>query len=224
MFRKLIMKRNSGRGISLPIVLIFLVVISILATVGIRRASISEKLSNNQMDLEVARQSAEAALRDGERDLFISTGAIQTGALCARNEDREGGLVLAPPYFAGTCPRGQCYLDKAYYDASNFETSTKLIPVNPQPWWPQDKGGMWGDAADKPNDTDGVGVNCTFSGAVPLGTFTGTPRLPGVDRQPEYLIEYMSISADAKMFRITARGFGSSSQAEAVLQSYVSFD
>ncbi len=61
----------TARGISLPIVLIFLAVISLLATVGIRRATVSESLSRNQMDHEVARQAAEAALRDGERDLFI---------------------------------------------------------------------------------------------------------------------------------------------------------
>jgi type IV pilus assembly protein PilX len=213
-------------GISLPIVLIFLAVISLLATVGIRRATVSESLSRNQMDSQVARQAAEAALRDGERDLFISSGLLQTGALCARGEDRDGGLVLAPPYFDSTCPRGQCYFTKAYYDNSNFDTTTIATPVNPQPWWPTgEKGGLWNNlVANKPSDTAGAGVNCNFTGAVPLGTFTGTARLAGVVRQPEYLIEYINLSPDARLFRVTARGFGATAQAEIVLQSYISFD
>lgn len=208
------------RGISLPIVLIFVVIISLLGTVGIRRATISEKLSNNQMDFEVARQAADAALRDGERDLFIPSGTLQTGALCKRLEERAGGLALNPPYFGDTCPRGQCAFDKAYYDISDFDATPV---VNPQPWWPQSKGGLWGDvAADKPSDADGAGVNCIFTGGVPIGTFTGTPRMPGVARQPEYMIELFRIGDDT-LFRITARGFGSTMQAEVVLQSYVSF-
>ncbi len=218
--------KRTNLGISLPIVLIFLAVISLLATVGIRRATVSESLSRNQMDSQVARQAAEAALRDGERDLFIASGLLQAGALCARGEDREGGLVLAPPYFDATCPRGQCYFTKAYYDASNFDTTTTATPVNPQPWWPTgEKGGLWNNlAGTKPSDAAGAGVNCIFNGAVPLGTFTGTARLAGVVRQPEYLIEYINLSPDSRLFRVTARGFGATAQAEIVLQSYISFD
>ncbi len=206
-------------GISLPIVLIFLAVISLLATVGIRRATVSEALSRNQMDHEIARQAAEAALRDGERDMFIRSGVLQTGALCARGEDREGGLRLTPPTWDTSCLRGQCFFTKAYYDASNFDATPV---VNPQPWWPVGKGGLWNnDLSSKPT-VAGDAKCATFAGAVPLGTFTGTPRLSGVARQPEYLIEFIRIGFDY-MFRITARGFGSNAQAEVVLQSYLNF-
>jgi type IV pilus assembly protein PilX len=216
-------------GISLPIVLIFLAVISLLATVGIRRSTVSEALSRNQMDHEIARQAAEAALRDGERDLLIKSGALQTGALCARGEDREGGLLLSPPNWDMTCPNGQCFFSRAYYAATNFDAPTAYTapnpPVNTQPWWPNgSKYGQWNnDLSTKPTDAAGVGSNCTFVGAVPLGTFTGTPRLPGVVRQPEYLMEYIRVGTDY-MFRVTARGFGSNAQAEVVLQSYINFD
>ena len=208
----------TARGISLPIVLIFLAVISLLATVGIRRATVSESLSRNQMDHEVARQAAEAALRDGERDLFIveKDGLKLPGALCERGEDREVGLLVSQPNFGKTCPRGQCAFTKPYYDASNFDATPV---VNPQPWWPVGKGGLWNnDLSTKPT---GEYVNCTFVGAVPLGTFTGTPRLAGVVRQPEYLIEYIRLGEDS-LIRVTARGFGSNAQAEVVLQSYIS--
>lgn len=220
---------KSARGISLPIVLIFLTVISLLATVGIRRSTVSEALSRNQMDHEVARQAAEAALRDGERDLFISSAALQNGAFCPRAEDRDGGLLLAPPNFGPTCPRGQCYFSKAYYDGTNFDAPTAFtspdLPVNTQPWWPTgSKYGQWNnDLTTKPSTANDA-TCATFVGAVPLGTFTGTPRLSGVVRQPEYLIEYIYISPDNRLFRVTARGFGSNAQAEVVLQSYINFD
>jgi Tfp pilus assembly protein PilX len=48
--------------------------------------------------------------------------------------------------------------------------------------------------------------------------------LAGVIRQPEYLIEFINISPDARLFRVTARGFGSNAQAEVVLQSYINFE
>lgn len=208
------------RGISLPIVLIFLAVISLLATVGIRRSTVSEALSRNQMDHEVARQAAEAALRDGERDLRIASGTTQTGALCARADDREGGLNVTPVTFTDTCLRGQCAFERSYYEASNFDAD----PVEkPQPWWPKSKDGLWNnDLSTKPKAVDSA-LCLTFVGGIPLGTFTGTPQLSGVTRQPEYLIEYFKIG-DTHLYRITARGFGSNAQAEVVLQSYISPD
>lgn len=209
------------RGVSLPVVLMFLVVISILATVGIRRATLGEALSRNQIDYEVARLAAEAALRDAERDLLLPTGAMQTNALCDRAADRptDSGTIT-PPQFDGNCRRGQCHMGTmAYYDTSDYSASPV---VNPHPWWPDDgtHGGKWGNtASSKPSDAAGVGNNCTFNGAVPLGTFTGTPRLVAVSQQPEYLIERM-LRGDTTYMRITARGFGLSPGTEVVMQSY----
>ena len=207
------------QGVSLPIVLIFLVVISLLATVGVRRATVNETLTRNQLDFDVARQAAELALRDGERDIYISVGTIQPGALCARGPERAGGIALTPPFFSSDCPRGQCIFLLNYYQASNFATG-----VNPQPWWPTANGGRWNDnLATKPRD-GATGTCDTFTGAVPLGTFTGAARLPSVARQPEYLIEYLPFNPDSRLFRVTARGFGTDENVEVVLQSYVAFD
>jgi len=61
----------------------------------------------------------------------------------------------------------------------------------------------------------------TFTGGVPLGTFTGTPPIRGVALQPEYLIEYVRRgSSEDDFFRITARGFGYRAGTEVVMQSY----
>lgn len=207
-------------GVSLPVVLMFLLVITILGTLGIRRATTGETLSRNQLDYEVARQAAEAALRDGERDLRIPS-VLQTNALCARDTNRP--LVVGAPHFDTNCPRGQCRFELTHYDTSNYMATPV---VNPEPWWPtiNDKQGRWdgdpaGAASPKPGDATGVNVNCNFDGSVPLGTFTGVARLAGVARQPEYLIEYLG-RGDDQLMRITSRGFGADINTEVVMQTY----
>lgn len=208
--------RTQG-GFSLPVVLIFLLVISLLATVGIRRATIGEAMSRNQIEYEVARQAAEAAMRDAERDLASvdATTVISAGQtrFCTRGTDRP--LISNFAIFDNNCTRGQCYFDEAYYLAADYATATS---ANALPWWPEDsKGGKWqNDLANKPQAANS---NCNFTGGVPLGTFTNTPRLPAVARQPEYMLEYF-VRGTEKIIRITARGFGISANSEVVLQSY----
>ncbi|MDI1339128.1 PilX N-terminal domain-containing pilus assembly protein [Polaromonas sp.] len=208
-------------GVALPVVLMFLLVITILGTLGIRRATTGETLSRNQLDYEVARQATEAALRDAERDLLLNASGIMPNALCSRGTDRPLGGALGSPAFDTNCPRGQCRFELSYYDSSNYTTVT-----NPEPWWPtiNAKQGRWdGDpasaASPKPGDATGVNTNCTFNGSVPLGTFTGVARIAGVARQPEYLIEYLA-RADDKVMRVTARGFGADINTEVVMQTY----
>jgi type IV pilus assembly protein PilX len=214
-------ERHTARGVALPLVLVFLLVITVLGTLGIRHATTSEVLSRNQLDYEVARQAAEAALRDAERDLLLPSGSLMPNALCPRNDDRPLVSALRSPNFDTTCPRGQCRYELSYYDSSNYATVT-----NPEPWWPtlNGKNGRWegnpaGPASSKPGDASGAGVNCSFEGSVPLGTFTGVARLAGVARQPEYLTEYL-VRGDDKIMRITARGFGADINTEVVMQTY----
>jgi type IV pilus assembly protein PilX len=211
------------RGIALPMVLMFLIVITILGTLGIRHATVGETLTRNQLDYEVARQAAEAALRDAERDLMLTVSTRLPTAICPRNDDRPLQGATRAPNFDTNCPRGQCRYELSYYDSSNYATSPV---INPEPWWPaaNDKNGRWegdpaGPASTKPSDAGGIDTNCTFDGSVPLGTFTGVARLSGVSRQPEYIMEYLS-RGDSSTVRITARGFGADVNTEVVMQSY----
>jgi type IV pilus assembly protein PilX len=194
-------------GIALPVVLMFLLVITISAVYSIRRSTLSEGITRNQLDYEVARQSAEAALRDAERDLFASYTVKPTAALCDRSAERPLKDKLVAGLWESTCPKGQCRVSPDYLVSSNYATR-----ANPQPWWPASKDGLWGNNENL--------ANCTFSGGVPIGTFTGTPNVSGVARQPEYLIEWIDRGSDPVM-RITARGFGADLNTEVVLQSYV---
>jgi type IV pilus assembly protein PilX len=194
-------------GIALPVVLMFLLIITISAVYSIRRSTLSEGITRNQLDYEVARQSAEAALRDAERDLFASYTVQPPAALCDRSAERPLKDKLVAGLWESTCPKGQCRVSPDYLVSSNYATK-----ANPQPWWPASKDGLWGNNENL--------ANCTFSGGVPIGTFTGTPNVSGVARQPEYLIEWIDRGSDPVM-RITARGFGADLNTEVVLQSYV---
>ncbi len=200
------------QGVSLLIVLIFVVILSSLAAFAARRAIFGDAAARNVLDMEVARQAAEAALRDAERDILLAGAGIVTGASCDRGSDRPIRQAYGEPNFGVDCPRGQCrYANMNYFTGSNYAAGT-----SPQAWWPTDKGGKWNNTfSNKPP----VGANCTFNGGVAIGTFTGTAKVEGVARQPEYLIEYMQRGLDV-FFRITSRGWGLDTNSEVVLQTY----
>lgn len=200
--------RSGSRGIALPIVLMFLLIITIAAAFGIRRATLGEGITRNQLDYEVARQAAEAALRDAERDLFPRFPGKPAGAVCDRSPDRPLPTKFIPSLWTTGCRKGQCFSPPAYLAASNYTTG-----VNPQPWWPASKDGLWGD-------NEAIPVDCDFDGGIPIGTFTGTPNINGVARQPEYMLEWIDRATDT-LVRVTARGFGADINTEVVLQTYI---
>lgn len=196
------------RGLALVIVLVFIVILSGVAAFAVRRVMFGEHIARNVLDMKVARQAAEAALRDAERDISLADDV--TGAACPRGDDRPIKSAYSEPNFGTDCPRRQCRFGEqtpaSYYADSNAKSKT-----NPEPWWPADSGGV-GWKASPPS-------GCAFTGGVPLGTFTGTPGVKGVSRQPEYLIEYMQRGEEI-YFRNTARGWGLDPNTEVVLQSY----
>lgn len=190
-------------GIALPIVLMFLLIITIAAAFGVRRATLGEGITRNQLDYEVARQAAEAALRDGQRDLF----SLTPGRVCNRGATRPLKSNLSPGQWTAACTFGQCYVTPQSLAAGNYANGT-----NPQPWWPASKNGRWGD-------NEGL-TACNFTGGIPIGTYTDTPNVNGVARQPEYLLELVDRPYD-QILRVTARGFGADINTEVVLQAYI---
>ncbi|HET7866324.1 MAG TPA: PilX N-terminal domain-containing pilus assembly protein [Burkholderiaceae bacterium] len=203
------------RGVALVVVLLFLLAITGVAVFSARYAAMGEGMARNQLDAERARQAAESALRDAERDLMLPVDNLPAGASCDRREvrtldQRYGG-------FDTNCPGAQCAADDNTYGSTDWSTTSATGSV---PWWPAGKGGKWNnDFANKPRR--GSSANCNFTGGAPLGTYTGAQPIPGVARQPEYLIEIIDRgSSRLPFFRITARGFGASENTEVVLQSY----
>lgn len=208
---------DKDRGVAMLVVLVFTLALTGIAIVSARLALLGESVARNQLDLQVARQAAEAALRDAEKDLMIANGKADfPGVVCQRGDDRPALDKVA--LFTENCLRGQCLINQGQrqqVDYTKGAKNQKLADV----WWPQDKGGRWGEPETNKPKAGSTGNCSTFTGAVPLGVFTGTRAIQGVALQPEYLIENVR-RGDETFFRITARGFGYRANTEVVLQSY----
>jgi type IV pilus assembly protein PilX len=224
-------RRVRARGMSLIIVLIFLTAISGLTIWSVRQSILGEGLARNQLDLQVAKQAAEAALRDAERDIMNLNAGLNTmtvngvaySASCTRGRDR-------PPQasdFTATCNQGFCILPETDYAQSRWSGASGAVA---EPWWPTGRGGLWNNAFDGKPDRTVTPVDtahCVFTGGVPLGSFTGVPAVRGVAVQPEYMVEYFRRSnatsyQPSNFYRITARGFGYTQRTQVVLQTVFS--
>ncbi len=200
------------------VVLIFTLALTGIAIVSARLAVQGEAMARNQLDSQVARQAAEAALRDAERDLMLASGAQRPNAPCARGAERPVVGSVPPDT---DCTHGQCVYSEASRLTANFATAQATAPG--EPWWPVASGGRWNNTVtSKPSRIEGRGGSqcASFTGGVPLGVYTGAEPVRGVWQQPEYLIEHIR-RAEQVIFRITARGYGYRQGTEVVLQSYV---
>ena len=225
-----------SRGIALIMVLIFLTVISGIVALSIRQSNTAEALARNQIDQQVARQAAESALRDAERDILFPSVTPLNNAICARGVTR-----LDYQNATVDCDQGMCLKESSDYLKSQWSTATATNAQDAEPWWPKSKGGRWNDTeTDKPiaRQSSTSGKCATFKGGVPLGVYTGAPPIQGVAKQPEYLVEVYrrknirlnqaetQVTGSGEnpggwstMYRITARGFGNSLRTQVVLQT-----
>jgi type IV pilus assembly protein PilX len=93
-------------GISLPIVLIFLVVLSVLGVTIIQGSTFGARIARNESDRTLAFQAAEAALRDAEADIRYMRA---NGAACLEggtNNCRLGPINRSD--FDAACTNGLC--------------------------------------------------------------------------------------------------------------------
>lgn len=212
---------NRQLGVSLIIVLLFLVAITGITLWAARYSMLSEGMARNEMDRETARQAAESALRDAERDIMNITPTLLTNASCTRARSRPP----IPTDFTSTCNQGLCVRPEADYITLDW-TKAAGNKALAEYWWPESHNGSWSkDETKKPGRTPVTTANCnTFTGGVPLGTYTGIPAVRGVAKQPEYLIERFNkisglLKKPTEVYRITARGYGYSRRTEVVLQT-----
>lgn len=224
-------KRQAQDGVALVVVLLFLVLITGISVWGVKQSIFSESVSRNQLDYEAAKEAAESALRDAERDLMNPSAVLAKNASCAR-----GDLEIYPSDFTKDCTNGLCFMEDSLYPSVDWSKAG-----SGEFWWPSKKGGKWNnDSSSKPVRVPVGSSNCSFSGGVPFGTYTGTEPLKGVARQPEYVVEYFKrknirinlseaqVSSSGRnsnqwspMYRVTARGFGYSAKTQVILQTIV---
>ena len=101
LFDQYVSAQNSRQlGISLIIVMIFLVILSILGVTGMQSSSLRSKTARNEADRALAFQAAEAALRDGELDVknlkANNTACVAASAGCRiENISRGDGFVTS---------------------------------------------------------------------------------------------------------------------------------
>ena len=209
------------RGVSLIIVLLFLVAITGVTLWAARYSMLGEGMARNEMDRETARQAAESALRDAERDIMNITPTLLTNASCTRSRSRPP----IPTDFTTTCTQGLCIRPEADYMNLDW-TKAKGNKDLAEYWWPKTQNGLWADDDTKKSGRNPVSAtNCgTFTGGVPIGTYTGIPFIRGVAKQPEYLVERFNkisglLKKPTEVYRITARGFGYSQRTQVVLQT-----
>lgn len=183
------------RGISLVIVLIFLVILSILGISAMQSSTLSSRIALNESDRNLAFQAAEAAIIDAERDLAnlkADGTACVAGASPCRAELTDG----AAGFDGSVCKLGRCCT----------LSSTNLCPAAVRPTQLP----VWEDT-----------TRWTSASSVVYGAFTGAAVIPVVSQQPRYLLEYFPIGATGNYYRVTAVGYGAKSSTQVMLQTTV---
>jgi Tfp pilus assembly protein PilX len=219
-------RRTLQNGFVLVTSLIFLIILSILGVMAMQGSLFEERMSANDRDRSIAREYAEMALRDAERDILgiRFDGAFCAAAGCANLRPagtRPANAVDAGNFWIAANPvvdeiglddggLGQAIPQRGIYSAQ-AATACGL------PIW---SGADWEDNANPPRSCAGT-IGAAVP-TVPYGQFTNAPFVgpdgvaepQGIPR-PRYLIEVFKASdlgilgsSNKMFFRITAVGFG----------------
>lgn len=188
------------RGVTLIVVLLILVVVTLLGIGGAQIALLGERSTRYDRDYLVASQAAEAALMDAEFDIRGPVDAAASGVTrVAQFNQTDLGIFVAGCGNSGNT-RGLC---EPYAD-------------NVKPVW------ATVDFLDQSNTAPSVA----------FGTFTGRSFDAGStgikpERVPRYIIELIDDATPggsaaggkvAKMYRVTAIGFGPRTDIQVVMQ------
>lgn len=167
-------------GVALITAMIFLVVLTLLATAGMRGTLLEERMAANSRNHDLAFQAAEAALREGILEV-------------------QNGTITPTSGFTSACPGGLCLPS-----TTGIDNATAVFPF---------------------------GQTTPSASAM---TYSGT-ALSSVANQPQYIVELLpdtaippgnslgggrtNPSGTATPYRITARGWGMTAEAQATTQA-----
>lgn len=194
------LRQSAQAGISLVIVMIFLVILSGLAINAMQGSTFSARIAGNESDRTLAFQAAEAALKDAENDinsLVLDAGVFKgcDDALtpAAAKAKCRAAKIERGNDFDADCSNGRCVPDTS---APAWETTSKWTNASP------------------------ASKTAISNGSVVYGFYTGVAELPVVSQQPRYLIEYFNQGGFA-VYRVTAIGYGANPSTQAMLQTAV---
>lgn len=182
----------SQAGISLVIVMIFLVILSVLGISAIQTSTLSSRVARNEADRNLAFQAAEAAIRDAQLDV---NNLQQNRLACVAGSGTcRAKRMNEFSQFDAACTDGRCCTNPSTLVCA---TTPAILPV-------------WEDTAKW----------IAGGGSVVYGRFTGAPALPVVAAQPRYLLEPFRVDYGF-VYRITAVGYGANDTTQVMLQSTV---
>lgn len=222
------------QGFVLVTALIFLIVLSLLGVMMLRGSLFEERMASNDRDRTLAREYAEMALRDAERDVMgirydgkwcaESDSATPPATLCKKvrpTDTRPTSAAQAKNFWGASVPLDAAFNDGGLGQDVKFQgvyRADSAIECG-KPIW---EGADWKDDANPARKCAG-----SLAAAVPTvayGTFTDAPFVgpdgttaPRGIPAPRYLIEVFpgkavtAGSSSKVFFRITAVGFGRTS-------------
>ena len=116
---------KAERGISLVLVMIFLVILSVLGISAMQSSTLSSRIARNESDRNLAFQAAEAALRDAENDIayrrFDRSACASTISGC---RTFEGLLNFDAACTNGLCDTVGAGLATNFWETASFWTAT----------------------------------------------------------------------------------------------------
>ncbi|HET7774227.1 MAG TPA: PilX N-terminal domain-containing pilus assembly protein [Burkholderiaceae bacterium] len=188
------------RGFALFSALIFLIVLTVLATAVLRSSTLNERVAGNDLDRARAYQLAEATIRDAQQDIV---GVRSDGQACLANPacrnadvrpDKDKGFSIP----SGSCGRGWCFYLPASYADAGF--------VNP---WLRPLGPVGGPGQEHAQFGEFTGADWAT-----IAAQTGTAA------RPVYWVEVFqnTINPEAILYRITVRASGRNPNTVVTLQ------
>lgn len=186
MFERSTSSHLHQQGATLLTGLIFLVVLTLIGVTAARMSSLEERMAGNLRDRAIAMQAAEMALRDAERDIMRTGGALA----------RSRALSQLP--FAADCHAGGAADLQGLCDRRNPPTSYTTTSI------------VWPAFSLHGITRAALTLDMTRAPSVTYGTFTGAPAIVGIPTPPTYVIERFekNIGGIKYYYRITARAQG----------------
>jgi type IV pilus assembly protein PilX len=209
------LKLNSKQnGATLVIAIMFLMVMSLMATGVWRMTMQQESMTGFERDYQIAFEAAERALRDAELDYFNACSKDQTGAetVCTkRSVPIEGMTGFGKLGQTISQDNGTCSSDGLCSAKAQVSPDFKIYESQPKLDILENK-----DSTEK---------------SVAIGTYTLPSADQGnvialVSKQPRYVIEALQLGGNngeklSVIYRITAIGYGRRADTKVILQSYL---
>jgi type IV pilus assembly protein PilX len=219
--------RLNHQGFVLITALIFVLILSLLGIAAVRSTLFEERLAGNDTDMAFAKENAELALRDAERDILGLRFDSQYCATAACSHLRPAG---SRPTSAGESLTFWISTKSEIRDIATVDGGLSTGAANDDGLFNSDSAQACGKAVwSGANWQDGASPARTCSGSltsalptVEYGYFTDAPFPPaqqGVPR-PRYVIEMFTaddlqipVTSSKLYFRVTSVGFGRTSGA-----------